>query len=570
MRTRTVLITLALLASSVPALAQKIGVKSATPSSGAQGTVGLDVVIAGNGFGPGAQARFVLSGTDNPDGVVVRHTRFVSNSQLVATIDIADTASLASFDIKVTLSGRTGKGTDLFHVVETIARSPACTPQSGASPLTLLGTLNEALPGGNARYSGGFGHRIRIAPARKPDGSTVLVAMTGTWFEAELAHFFFFDPVSLAQVQPPQSVSVAVDGGDFGPKGGIAVGDLDANGVPDFGMSFGQLGTALVMLGDVDADGTIRYGAPIPLPRPDTFGYFGSSLEFGDLDGVPGDEILVGHAGGEITRKVSIQGRVHVYAFTGSIDAPAFALRHSITPTTTPAIGVADGYGRALAVGDVTGDGAADILAGVGGRVLVLPGPGFDSNPGNTVPYEPSLVLTAPVATSDFGYKVAVVPDMSSVPDGIPDVVATTQAGSDVTLAALYPGFLMAGASPTAVFMPLDEAGDGSWAAETPQGGDINGDGIGDLVISAESARFEQGCEQIGVAYVYLSQQESSGAPATMRGHVVHAPTLYNDWARFGSGIGLAHGYRLLLLADYHRPVGSTASAGQVFVYRVN
>ena len=79
--------------------AQKITVKSATPSSGAQGTLGLEVVIGGSGFGPGAQARFVLSGTDNPDGIAVRTTRFANSSQLVATVDIADTSSLASFDI---------------------------------------------------------------------------------------------------------------------------------------------------------------------------------------------------------------------------------------------------------------------------------------------------------------------------------------------------------------------------------------------------------------------------------------------------------------------------------------
>ena len=69
MRLRTVLVLLTLALSPVPAMAQKIGVKSATPASGEQGSVGLDVVIAGTGFGPGAQARFVLSGTDNPDGV---------------------------------------------------------------------------------------------------------------------------------------------------------------------------------------------------------------------------------------------------------------------------------------------------------------------------------------------------------------------------------------------------------------------------------------------------------------------------------------------------------------------
>ena len=60
----------------------------------------------------------MLSGTDNPDGIRVKHTTFVNSSQLIATVDIDAAASLALFDIKVAVSGRSGKGTDLFRVVE--------------------------------------------------------------------------------------------------------------------------------------------------------------------------------------------------------------------------------------------------------------------------------------------------------------------------------------------------------------------------------------------------------------------------------------------------------------------
>ena len=140
--TRLVLgIGVILLLTAAPAAAQKLSVRSATPNTGAQETIDLDVVIDGTGFGPGAQAKFVLSGTDNPDGIRVKNTRFVNNTQLVATVDIDATASLALFDIKVAVNGRSGKGTDLFQVIEKVA---AC--ESGITRLAFAPLVIDAWP----------------------------------------------------------------------------------------------------------------------------------------------------------------------------------------------------------------------------------------------------------------------------------------------------------------------------------------------------------------------------------------------------------------------------------------
>ncbi len=98
------------------ALAQDIEVTSADPSAAEQATVNLDVNITGNGFGKGAKAKFFVTGTENPGGVIVNRTTFVNSKKLIANIDVAETAEVRGFDIYVTTKGRTGKGIDLFSV----------------------------------------------------------------------------------------------------------------------------------------------------------------------------------------------------------------------------------------------------------------------------------------------------------------------------------------------------------------------------------------------------------------------------------------------------------------------
>jgi hypothetical protein len=101
------------------AQAQSVQVTAALPNTGAQGTTALLVKISGKNFAPGAKADFLLSGTTNPDGIVVRGTQWVSATEVDATIDIADMASLAYFDITVSnTNGRSGKGSDMFQVVK--------------------------------------------------------------------------------------------------------------------------------------------------------------------------------------------------------------------------------------------------------------------------------------------------------------------------------------------------------------------------------------------------------------------------------------------------------------------
>ena len=70
----------------------QVKVTAATPASTYQGTVSLDVVVNGSGFDNTSNAQFVVTGTTNPGGITVKKTVFHNAKEIVATIDVADTA----------------------------------------------------------------------------------------------------------------------------------------------------------------------------------------------------------------------------------------------------------------------------------------------------------------------------------------------------------------------------------------------------------------------------------------------------------------------------------------------
>jgi uncharacterized delta-60 repeat protein len=125
---------------NVPAAFAQIQVTSASPSTGDQGTLGLNVTIGGKGFKKGAKANFYLKGTTNPAGITVRATKFVSDASLVATIDISAGATPDAFDIVVAnADGRTGKGTELFKV--TVKINPCTQPDPVPTPSAYLSSV---------------------------------------------------------------------------------------------------------------------------------------------------------------------------------------------------------------------------------------------------------------------------------------------------------------------------------------------------------------------------------------------------------------------------------------------
>ena len=130
------------------AQAQQIQVNAADPAAAAQATVNLDVRVDGKGFKNGANAKFLVTGTADPGGVQVNSTTFVSSTELRVNIDVAETATIAGFDIQVSNSdGRGGKGTELFRVVEKGTNSGVGSCPALAPPPTSDTTCYDAISG---------------------------------------------------------------------------------------------------------------------------------------------------------------------------------------------------------------------------------------------------------------------------------------------------------------------------------------------------------------------------------------------------------------------------------------
>jgi uncharacterized delta-60 repeat protein len=128
------------------AQAQQIQVTAADPSAAAQGTVNLNVKVTGKGFKNGAKAKWFITGTTDPGGVQVNSTTFVSSGELTANITVADTATIANFDIAVTNpDGRGGKGTELFAVTQKAGNT--CQPRQTTPCLTGSGCLDVSFNG---------------------------------------------------------------------------------------------------------------------------------------------------------------------------------------------------------------------------------------------------------------------------------------------------------------------------------------------------------------------------------------------------------------------------------------
>ncbi len=538
------------------ASAQNVSVTAANPNTGQQGTISLLVKINGKNFAPGAKTDFFLSGTSNPDGIVVHGTQWVSSTEVDATVDIADTASLALFDIRVSnTNGRSGKGSDLFQVIQ--KNSPnACTLE----PLDSRLGLNLDFNPGGTQY-GGLGPsslmgRATISAAGGPANSVLVVAL-GTNSAQSRLELFFVDPISGALLdgqplcvgcaaQPHVTLTVPSGGGaKF-----TAVGNLNGDGAPDFVAA--EANAANLFVSTVSASGVMTWSVK-PVPTPAGASTFGWDVAMGDVNGDGLDEVALSQIPSG-NGKSAQRGAVYLYRYAGGVVSLIDTIAEA---SVSPAVSSGDNFGYAVAVGDVTGDARADVIVGVPQRAV-----SGHSGAGAVFVFESTaagISRTAKVLVSSvsgvswFGSQVVAAHVQGSKPA---DVVASTRWGTSTTGGEVFPSPVANGQIGSLRFTPRSGF-DTGWATKKFAVGDVNGDGLGDVIIGAPNAGNSGQCASPGMAYLFLSVSDGLG-------HVSGWTRI--DWqgsqpGRFGWSVGMADGAPFVF-------VGQT-DADDAFLYRV-
>ena len=553
--------------------AQNIQVTSANPPAAPQGTINLNVAIGGNGFKKGAKATFYLTGTTDPDGVTVNATSFNSSSQLTANINISDTASIANFDVVVTnTDGRTGKGSQLFSV--TAKGTPVgCTTLGTPSTFTLVTTLNYVNSSGAPQYQPHLGVTMQVRPVVLTAGGqsrTVLVAAVGSGNNNGKMEFFFLDPATGnvldgtvivgSQVQPHITVQ-------FDPTATIvgrmmAAGDVNGDGIPDFVIGDFFTGSAIVFLGSENANGILSYSFISISPPASNPGNYGSSVAMGRLDSSSaGDTAVVGAqgSGGQKGKP----GVVYVYRFNGS----GFDLESTVND---PLNNDVDLFGSSVAVGDVTGNGAANLIVGAqgttvngassAGTVFVFPSPLTSTF---------NYTLTDGISGDLLGFQVSSGMLSSSTAT---DVIATTSWRKSVTnpRALIFSGPITGNRTASSFdFLPYPGLA-GGWATHFDTG-DMTGDGRAEVLVGAPNAT-NSGCAySIGAAHLYLSNPSNPSQPTLT---VFQPPTVQSHYNGFGYSVGVVPfsfgNAELLLVGENGFDLGGVTNAGQVYVYKKN
>lgn len=270
---------------------------------------------------------------------------------------------------------------------------------------------------------------------RSESGSTTSPATSATWQ--------FTVGALTAPVDSAWGTTLDVDGDGFAD---VAIG---APGVDSHGAVFVYLGgpsgltsspATMLAVTDVGAD-------------------FGSAVESaGDVDGDGFCDVIVGG-----------YGRAYVYRGSAS------GLAGSPATSFTPSDGMATRFGESVAsAGDVDGDGYADVIVGTPTTNAAVLYRG--SATGLTTA---GIVLSAP--DGYFGGSVASAGDVNG--DGYGDVVVGAHVANEAYLYLGSPGGLAT--IPAAVLVGPDG---GAFGRTVANAGDVNGDGMADLLVLASAS----------------------------------------------------------------------------------
>ena len=356
------------------------------------------------------------------------------------------------------------------------------SPMNNTADLTITGiSIGDA-----------FGHSVSSAGDVNGDGfSDVIVSAYGYNSYSYQGRAYIYYGGSSMNSTADVILTGAAAGDNFG-YGISSAGDLNGDGYSDvivgaYGYNAGSdLGRAYIFFGGSPMNNT----ADVTLngfTAGDQFGFSVSSAD--DVNGDGYSDVIVGaykYNGG------TEQGRAYIYLGGSNMNSSADIILTGVSS--------GDRFGFSVSTaGDVNGDGYSDVIVGAQsyssgrGRAYIFYG-------GTSMNSTSDLILTGVTEFGEFGYSVSAAGDVKD--DGYSDVIVGARYGGEFKGSA----HIFFGAASMNNAEDIFYTGENStdlFGKSVSGAGDVNGDGISDVLISAYFN--DEGGNDAGKAYLYFS-----------------------------------------------------------------